>query len=275
MFRPVHRSREFREYKQPIREYEQPIGERISKAILDITNNYPPYGQTSKTKDTAINTIRSGNIFNGYNELWKTNTNKSGYIHNAPSSQLTIKSKSGNIIKVSSYRKKTYDKASAPKGGLDVVDINNAIIQHNRENSGSLTVFILCDSYYWDERNNLDDNKNIWGALIRKVGGDVRIPTLIKNKALVNCAIREFQEETGLTISQTLIDKINKTSVIPDSRRPIYYINIDLSDIEYEELVRPLKERTAKQQSEIVNVYYNKYLKYKNKYLELKKQIAK
>ena len=268
-------SQRFREHTHVIREYEQPISERISKAILDITNNYPPYGQTSEIKNRAIDMIKTGDIFNGYNKLWETNTNKSGYIHNAPSSQLTIKSTSGNIIKVSSYRKKSYERASAPKGGLDVVDINNAIIQHNRENSGSLTVFILCDSYNWDERNNLDDNKNIWGALIRKVGGNVRIATSIKNKALFNCAIREFQEETGLTINQILIDKIKPKDTYYNDRLSTYYINIELSDAEYEQFVKPLKESTAKQQSEIANVYYNKYLKYKNKYLELKKQIAK
>jgi len=48
-----------------------------------------------------------------------------------------------------------------------------------------------------------------------------------------------------------------------------------LADEEYEELVKPLVDKTSQMtQPEISAVYFEKYLKYKNKYIQLKKQLS-
>ena len=91
------------------------------------------------------------------------------------------------------------------------------------------------------------------------------IPDEIKNRAYLLGALREFSEETGLIIPSEYHSKIVNSG---------NNFHLQLSNEEYENLVKPLVDKRSNMpQPEISGIYFQKYLKYKNKYIKLKKQL--
>jgi len=255
------------------------IETRKALAVDDIRNNYPDgadiqlsditsdISQTVKEyafgKNQAIDTVNRGDIYNGYKRLWdnydsqskvKKPIDKYGHINNAPKSQLIVETvepletqtKPRRIL-VSSYNSK---KASAPKGAIDMHDINTVLKAHGKEEQ-DITV------------------TKDWSELPESVHGEHF------DEIKVQCALREFLEETGLDVSQ-FKDRIVLETPYESWGVLVYPFKLLLTNYEYDELTRSITNGSSGiPQSEISDIYYQKYLKYKNKYLQLKIQMEK
>ncbi len=100
---------------------------------------------------------------------------------------------------------------------------------------------------------------------------------------LLKGALREFSEETGLTIGSRYIGRINKNPnviriPIPPIQQGRYRIEYEfvlyLENDEYNVFTQPLREMSSNMpQPEIRSIHFKKYLKYKNKYLQLKNKL--
>ena len=215
------------------------INKRKQDAINDILTNYTHANIPEDIKMLVINTINTKSIFDGYNILWKNNYNKDGYINNAPKAMLNVTTKESPFRKilVSSYEN-TYK--AAPKGMIDAHDINKAV---------NSNILLTNTSYEWNNvKAIINNNINIIQDAL-KIG-----------------AIREFEEETGLVIPLEFISKIKSNLYTPSNKITEFYLELDTT--EYNRLVLPLTNKTSNMpQPEISNIYYNKYLKYKNKYI--------
>jgi hypothetical protein len=90
-------------------------------------------------------------------------------------------------------------------------------------------------------------------------------------------AIREFEEETGIKIEESLKNTFLNSEEIPDRGG---YFTLRVTEKQYNEMAQMLRDRHNKKDysdisSETTSIYFKKYLKYKKKYLELQKSIQK
>jgi hypothetical protein len=249
------------------------IETRKALAVDDIRNNYPDGAdiqlkdrtsdiyQTVKEytfgKKQAIDTVNSGAIYDGYKRLWDNYDSQSkvvkpidkyGHINNAPKSQLIVETSEPLVthtkprrVVVSSYNKK----ASAPKGAIDIHDINTVLKAHGKE---ELDITVTKD----------------WSELPESVRGEHF------DEIKIQCALREFLEETGVDVSQ-FKDRIVLETPYESWGVFVYPFKLLLTNDEYDELTRSITNGSSgTPQPEISDIYYQKYLKYKNKYLQLK-----
>jgi len=98
----------------------------------------------------------------------------------------------------------------------------------------------------------------------------------LDDKTDKHTAIREFQEETGIKIEESLKNAFLNSKEIPDRG----YFTLPVTEKQYNEMAQMLRDRHNKKNyddisSETTSIYFKKYLKYKKKYLELQKSIQK
>lgn len=221
---------------------------RYDQIKLDLKNNY----NIDEKDDIEYNDNidKRMNIKEIYDEVWKK-YNKKGYINNAPRSMLRVYTleQLPRQIGILSYNTKDKKKIKVPAGMIDMYDLLNTNYEIDNPNRMDLST-----------RTDLGE----WSSLNPKP-----TPEQTQNASLF-CAIREFTEETGLTIPQELVDRIQ--FVRKDGITYIY--RLELNTLEYNILTNQYIDGTAKKaQPEISNIYFNKYLKYKEKYLKLKNKL--
>lgn len=222
---------------------------RKEDAKQDWDSNYTGVKKSQRVLADAELRKDGDSLWNAYSTIWGINgkyqnldiNDKPGHIHDAPKTSLIVKSKNGKQIQVSNYGNRA---KSEPSGMIDAHDL--AAAGYAIEVTGV---------YSWSTIQS-------------------SIPEETKLSAYKIGALREFTEETGLIIPDVYHTRIVYELKFDRKNRPIHTHTIELENVEYEALVAPLLSKTGQRpQPEISAIYFKKYLKYKNKYLQLKKQL--
>ena len=120
--------------------------------------------------------------------------------------------------------------------------------------------------------NSLIDKKDIDSYNILKENLTKMEKLLSKNKEVTNTIIDKIKIITGRTIetkpNKEMIDKMNKT--FDDFIKPLYYKVENLNEIIEHTIKAQNNDEKLLESMDIKN--FNKYLKYKRKYLNLKKK---
>ncbi len=224
---------------------------RKADAIIDWDYNYTGVKKTQRDLAEAELKRDGESLWDAYSTIWGFNkkfkdlnldiNDKPGHIHDAPKTSLIVKTKNGKKIQVSNYGSSN---KNDPSGMIDAHDL--AAAGHAIDVNGV---------YSWSSIQS-------------------SIPEETKMEAYKKGALREFTEEIGLTIPDDYHSRIVYELKLDNRNRPIHTHTIELENAEYEALVAPLLSKTGQRpQPEISAIYFKKYLKYKNKYLQLKKQL--
>lgn len=204
-------------------------------------------------------------IYNAYSYLWNLNNknpnnithNRKDFIMNSPKASFSVSNSSSKQIKVKSYNNK---KMKSPQGSVDLTDIKKA---HE-----------IDPSIYWnyslEERLKTDQVLDVlnWYQISFRYKNPKHLLLI-----LLICALREFHEETGINLEnfysyKTLYDT-NFLEIKNKKRITTFYLRLD--DSTYEKIVSSIKNDDHNPITpEISHIYYNKYIKYKNKYLKQK-----
>jgi|LauGreDrversion4_2_1035121.scaffolds.fasta_scaffold23535_4 hypothetical protein len=158
------------------------------------------------------------------------------------------------------YAKKGYIER-APRASLTVksksgkkIEVSNYGFSKKSSPGGMIDADDLVSAGHQIDANGSYD----WTAIKDQISEE------IISKALKLGALREFTEETGLEIPSKYFERMEQNN----------FFTLELEDDEYEELIQPLLRKTGKRpQPEVSAIHFKKYLKYKNKYLQLKKQL--
>jgi hypothetical protein len=177
-------------------------------------------------------------------------------------------------VRVGSYNA---PQTNIPKGEMTIADVNNYLKYLKINSPRDITIINRDNSgYYKYYDNQFDTNSVYFDDDLFYNGTQPRTHTLLgrrQNEIGKYTAIREFEEETGVEM-ENRINEISGPFEINISRNPSYPILVQafaiiLEDGEYRALFNMIDEH--KTTHEVNSIFYKKYLKYKKKYLDLKK----
>ncbi len=219
------------------------LEKRKEEAKKDLNNNYRGISETQLKMAHELFDKEGDTLLDGYKKIWG------------------LDDKWKRDPTLNEYAKKGYIER-APRASLTVksksgkkIEVSNYGFSKKSSPGGMIDADDLADAGYSIDVNGFYDWKAIEG----------QIPEETKLKAFKLGALREFTEETGLEIPAEFVQRMKNDNKF----------TIELEDDEYEALVQPLIRKTAKQpQPEVSAIYYKKYLKYKNKYLQLKNKLG-
>lgn len=217
--------------------------------------------ENNSAKQEAVQLVDSKGIHDGYNRLWsnfiidagkqiKKPINRYGHITNAPKCQMIVETDvplethtKKRAILVSSFDERN---PSAPIAAITTGDFNQ-VLEENGED------LLPNTNYYWSELKDITER--------------------YFNEIKVTCALTEFEKKTGIYLDEFKSRLVHEPMYKIDGTK-IYPIKLVLTNDEYDNLTCSISKKISRMtQPEISDVYYQKYLKYKNKYLQLKKQL--
>lgn len=248
------------------------LDERKDKAVEYLTNSYHIDARLEGKKRNIIrelkNSTTSKDILKALEKLWETpSIDEDGYIIDGFKGYLIIKGKTNNkIIKVSNYGSRKQNEQIG--GQIHIKDVNSYINSQPNKSTAKLNL----DLYFTEEQRRncpaVTPTDNFNECNVYRYNKNLDEST--KKEIAKLASIREVKEELGIDLSAH-IQNINFVKV----ERERYIFELELDDSKYDAITKQLPLTDAPVSHEITSVYYQKYLKYKAKYLNLKKQINK